>query len=598
MGAPILGHEQEIRFRDGTSRWIYGNTVPLFDEQGKVSQVVAAFVDVTDRRAAQEALRLSEERLRLMAEQVPAILWTTDSELIITSCLGAGLTGLGFKPGELVGRKLEAFVGEEDPAILAHRRAIDEGVPVRYEGVYGGRYFQSYVDPLRDARGIVVGLVGVGLDLTERKGAEDVMTRDLAVARRLNAVGEECSRPSGDFGQCLDVILAAAIELSGAQKGNIQLLDPQSSTLRIVSQQGFGEEFLKCFEKVEVGDSSACAGALASGKRVLVEDVEASPLFAGQPSLAVLQRAGVRAVQSTPLLSVGGKIIGIVSTHFSQPRRFDGLDLVWLDLLARQAADYIARRRAEEDIHALNTSLEERVRARTADLTQALRELETFSYTIAHDLRAPLRTMRGFSEILLGDYGSKLDDEGLDAAKRIVDGVKRMDALTNDLLAYGRVAQAAIVPEELDLDAVSNEVLRGMEAEIKASSVRVEIRRPLANVRASRSLLSQALGNLISNACKFVLPGRTPEIEIGTVRRGGRVELWVRDRGIGIEKHHQSKVFGMFERLEPGRFPGTGIGLAIVRKAAERMGGTAGLESEAGKGSRFWVELPATDGAP
>jgi signal transduction histidine kinase/CheY-like chemotaxis protein len=250
---------------------------------------------------------------------------------------------------------------------------------------------------------------------------------------------------------------------------------------------------------------------------------------------------------------------------------------------------------AEAEIRALNASLEEKVRERTARMSEALRELENVSYTIAHDLRSPLRAMRGFSEILLEDVGSRLGVEARNAAIRIAEGTLRMDELTRDLLEYARVAQAPAALEPLDLDVVAAEVLSGLEEEVRSCSASVEVVRPLGRALANRTLVSRALGNLLSNACKFVEPGQKPHVVVGTGKDGGKVTLWVRDRGIGIDPPRQSKLFGMFERLEPGRFPGTGIGLAIVRKAAERMGGRAGVESELGKGSRFWIELQSPE---
>jgi PAS domain S-box-containing protein len=259
------------------------------------------------------------------------------------------------------------------------------------------------------------------------------------------------------------------------------------------------------------------------------------------------------------------------------------------------ARDISERKKAEDEIRRLNATLEERVKLRTAELSRALSELESFTNTIAHDLRAPLRTMRGFSEVLLEGSESSLGPEAKDAARRIFEGAKRMDDLTKDLLAYGRVAQAPIEPEDVDLDQVAHELLRTFEGEIRSSSASVKVARPLGRARGSRTLLSQALGNLFSNACKFVPPDKHPEVEVGSERRNGRLRVWVRDRGIGIEPRYQDKLFKMFERLEPGKYPGTGIGLAIVQKAAERMGGRAGVESEPGTGSRFWIEIPACE---
>jgi PAS domain S-box-containing protein len=605
-GTPIMGQELELRLPDGTSRFIFGNSVPILDAGGKVKQVVAAFVDVTERRAAQEELRRTTAFLRTIHDTTSELIFVRDRDGRLTYANAATLRTLGLSEGGLLTPLEPGPAGgasANDPTRANDLHVMDTGQSLTIEETYtvpdgSRRIFLSTKTPLRNEQGTIIGVIGVSKDVTDRKVAEECLAADLRALRRLNAVGEQCSRPGADFSACLDAILAASIELSSADMGDLQLLDPGTSTLRIVSQRGFSEEFVRYFGIIDSSQDTSCAEATRTARRVIVEDVQTHPLFAGRPSLEMIRRAGVRAVQSTPLLSSAGKVLGVISTHFRQPRRFGERDLDWLDLLTRQAADYVERRRAENEIRALNASLEERVKARTAELSQALRELEAFSYTIAHDLRAPLRTMRGFSEILLDEVGSRMGDEARDAALRVVEGTKRMDSLTRDLLAYASVAQAAVVLEPLDLDPLVDEVLRGFEAEIKAASASVDLIRPLGLVQASATLVSQAVGNLISNACKFVEAGQKPRIAIGSGTLGRTVRLWVRDNGIGIDPRHQPKLFGMFERLEPGRYPGTGIGLAIVRKAAERMGGRVGVESEPGKGSLFWIELPGTQEVP
>jgi signal transduction histidine kinase len=169
-----------------------------------------------------------------------------------------------------------------------------------------------------------------------------------------------------------------------------------------------------------------------------------------------------------------------------------------------------------------------------------------------------------------------------------------MDNLLLDMLAYSRLAGADIVPEQFALDEPVAELLALVEKEIRDRKISVEIKSPLGAVFAHVPTFKQIVTNLISNSIKFLAPDRQPQLQIFSTRTTGYIRLWIQDNGIGIAPEHHEKIFGLFQRLHDNQtYPGTGIGLALVRKGAERMGGRVGVESEAGKGSRFWVDLPA-----
>jgi PAS domain S-box-containing protein len=275
--------------------------------------------------------------------------------------------------------------------------------------------------------------------------------------------------------------------------------------------------------------------------------------------------------------------------------------------------DVTARKSAEEKILQLNGELENRIDA----LTEVNRELETFNYSISHDLRAPLRSMSGFAQALMDGEASKLGTQGADYVRRIANSARRMDTLLQDLLEYSRVARASMPPTSVNLDGVVGEIVTLREREIQETKANIEVKAPLGEVTAHLPTVQQILANLIDNALKFVGKDRAPHLQIWTeeVNRDGSpavkpqngaatgnpaasegqrsVRIWVEDNGIGIEKEFHEKIFGLFERLHPSHtFPGTGLGLAIVRKGVERMGGRVGLESQPERGSRFWVELP------
>jgi PAS domain S-box-containing protein len=231
-------------------------------------------------------------------------------------------------------------------------------------------------------------------------------------------------------------------------------------------------------------------------------------------------------------------------------------------------------------------------------LASALREansaMESFAYSVSHDLRAPLRAMWGFAEALEEDYREKLDEQGRRYTKLVMDAARRMDELIEDLLAYSRLSRTEMELAPVDLEATVREVVHEVCTGDRRCMKSITVAAPLPSVIAHHPTLVQMLSNLLSNALKFVPPGTRPQVRVFAELRDSRIRLWVEDNGLGIAPEHQTRIFLPFERLHgPGPYPGTGIGLAIVRKGVERMGGTAGVDSELGRGSRFWIELPA-----
>jgi PAS domain S-box-containing protein len=235
--------------------------------------------------------------------------------------------------------------------------------------------------------------------------------------------------------------------------------------------------------------------------------------------------------------------------------------------------------------------LESLVQQRTAKLRETIGELEAFSYSIAHDMRAPLRSLQGFSDILLNDYGDKLDSDGQRFLKRIAASAGRMDKLIQDVLNYSRVVRGELPLETVDLDALLHEIVDTYPA-FTSDKADIVLQRPLPAVLGNEAMLTQIVSNLMGNAVKFVAPGVKPQVKIWAEERASHVRLYVKDNGIGIEPDQHEKIFSIFQQVNKD-FEGTGIGLAIVKKAIERMGGKVGLQSELDQGSTFWIEIQA-----
>jgi PAS domain S-box-containing protein len=279
------------------------------------------------------------------------------------------------------------------------------------------------------------------------------------------------------------------------------------------------------------------------------------------------------------------------------PRRDDHLTLVqWVGSatdIDEQRRAYAELADARERLKSHADDLEARVRARTATLREANAELEAFTYSVSHDLRTPLQFVRGFAEAIRGDAGDSLSADNRDYLQRIIRAATRMDAIIQDLLAYSRLSRSEMQLVELSLDDMVADVLAHHHAMIRQTGAAVTVDRPLPTVSADKTGLYQALSNLVSNALKFSRPGESPRVRIRAEAAEGATRLWIEDQGIGIDPRHHERIFQLFERLHsPAEYPGTGIGLSLVRKAVQRMGGRCGLESAPQLGSRFWIEFP------
>jgi signal transduction histidine kinase len=251
------------------------------------------------------------------------------------------------------------------------------------------------------------------------------------------------------------------------------------------------------------------------------------------------------------------------------------------------------RRRAKEALAELNAELETRIEARTAALHAKSRELETFAYSVAHDLKAPLRGIDGYSRLLLEEYSKSLDHEGQSFLQTIQDSTDEMNQLIDDLLAYSRLERRELKTDRIEVAPIVNSLVEEKKREAAERPVDFEIDVNGATVLADASGLSQALRNYLDNAIKFTRNVADPHIEVGSKENPESCLLWVRDNGIGFDMKYHDRIFDIFQRLNVAEeYPGTGIGLAIVRKAMERMGGRAWAQSEPGHGATFYLEIP------
>jgi len=251
------------------------------------------------------------------------------------------------------------------------------------------------------------------------------------------------------------------------------------------------------------------------------------------------------------------------------------------------------RRRAREALDRLNAELEERIAARTAALNAKTRELETFAYSVAHDLKAPLRGIDGYSRLLLEDHATDLNDEGRTFLQTIQGSTDEMSQLIDDLLEYSRLEQREFKPDQVELGPLVTSVVEQKKREATDTAIEFIVDVNGGSVVADPNGLIQSLRNYLDNAVKFTRKVSHPRIEVGSKETAQNHVIWVRDNGVGFDMKYHDRIFNIFQRLNTGEeYPGTGIGLAIVRKAMERMGGRAWADSESGRGATFYLEIP------
>jgi len=416
---------------------------------------------------------------------------------------------------------------------------------------------------------------------------------DLKAMRRLNEIGTRCAKDGDDVNGCLKEILNVAVEISAADKGIVQLLDAETGALTIAANSGFEEPFLSFFASVEDGES-AWRAAMDSHRRVIVEDVTNHELFAGKPSLQTLCDAGVRAVQSVPLLSSTGKLLGVISTHFSDPHRPSEQELRLMDLLARQTADYLERKRVEEEReHLLSREHELRETAEEAN-----RLKDEFLAIMSHELRNPLNVILGYAELLLRSK----EIEGSASLQRMADAVKRnavaQSKLIRDLLDLSRLRSGKL---ELNRETVSPvtsienaiETVR-MDAANKEITIEVDAPDDLLFVQADPVRLEQIIWNLLNNSVKFTPKGG--HITVRLEEDANKIVLTVSDNGQGIDTSFLPHIFEIFRQADAGTNraqAGMGIGLAVVQQLVELHGGSVSAHSAGpNKGATFTIKLP------
>lgn len=384
-----------------------------------------------------------------------------------------------------------------------------------------------------------------------------------------------------------DIALVGAMRATGAERAAILLFD-EAGIARFKAWIYLSDTY-----RAAVEGHSPWSRETANAQPVLVPDIRLDKGLAKYGAL--FDEEKIRALGFIPIPGTD-QLLGKFMLYFAEPHEFSPQDIEIAQIVANDVGFAMERKRAEETLRGLNARLEERVRLRTADLEKANRELEAFSYSVSHDLGAPLRSIDSFSALLAESALGKLNTEEHEFIDKVRGSARQMADLIDDLLRLARVHQNPLVRCETDLAGISTRHLARLQALHPKRSVSVAYEGLVeAKLKASvdPDLADMLLGCLLDNAWKFTEPVAETRITIGQVAPPGRpATFFVRDNGIGLDMQYASKLFGPFQRLQGGsQFPGTGMGLAIAARIAERHGGSIWVEATPGEGATFFFTL-------
>lgn len=430
---------------------------------------------------------------------------------------------------------------------------------------------------------------------------------ELADARLLHRLSIELIQEDGTAG-LYKKIVKAAVTIMRSQYASMQMLYPDTDNgtvgkLRLLASSGFSPEAEKFWEWVYYHTGSSCGAALRAQRRVIISNFETCEFMQDAPTLPIFLEAGIFAAQSTPLYSRSGKLLGMISTHWSYPHKPSERHLYLLDVLARQAADLIERtqtaealKKSEDRLRSLAAQLEERVSERTKELQRSNADLQQFAHVASHDLKEPVRKIRTFGLRLKQELNGHADENTKLYTEKILESANRMSTMIEGVLNYSSLNSLDQKTEPVDLNKVLADITNDLEVLIHQTGALIHSD-PLPEVEGIQVLLYQLFYNLINNSLKFSKQNQTPVIKItchtDCTHGSDYAKITVSDNGIGFDAEYNEEIFKTFTRLNSKtKYDGTGLGLSLVRKIVERHHGTIEASGVPDHGATFTVTLP------
>lgn len=580
-------YDFRIRRRDGSYFWALVSTTPVFDTTGRYAGVLGMISDITKRKEAEEALKISEERFRSLVETTSDWVWEVDENAVYTYASPKVRDILGYEPREIIGKTPFDLMPPEEAKrvagifgpIAASRRPVEllENINIHKDG--RRITLETSGAPLFDSEGRFNGYRGIDRDITERKRAIDALIEseaNLANAQRIARIG------SGEWCFETDEIRWSdeMYRIFGVEKGTPVTFETFISKVH--------PEDVDEVKRVRADSLSEKKG-YSHDYRLLLPDgterfVRGNVEMFKDPSNGAIKFTGtVQDVTEikraeTELRKYRERLEDLVEERTAE----------LTEVNEQLRLEINERKKAEKKVTRLNEDLSHHV----IRLEEANRELEAFSYSLAHDLSAPVRIINGFSNMLLKYYGDKLEGEGKHFIETITSNSLKMGRFITDILNLARLARKEIRFTEVDMNRLAESIF----AELKHCEPERDIElvlNPLPPAYGEMTMLSQVFSNLLSNAVKFTRPRDKAVIEVGGRTEGGENIYCVKDNGVGFDMKHRSRLFEVFERLHlEDEFEGTGAGLAIIQRIIHRHGGRVWAEGTVNQGAAFYFALP------
>lgn len=624
---------EEKYLQNGEERWIHTIKVPYTDTKNKIIGVLGVFEDITERKHAEKALKESEDKFRKAFKTSP------DSISLNRLSDGAFLEInegfekiLGYSQDKVIGKtSLELNIWKN----LKERKKLVTGLDEKgYAENLEAEFLSNKGEVIFGSMSATIietnnekAILSITRDITERKKAEEALLQSEATIRnKLKAILE----PEGDIStlELSDIIDAGVLESMMEDFYQITgmlgaVLDIAGNVLVAVGWQDICTKFHRCHPdtlKNCIESDTILSNGVPTGifkayhcknnmwdmvTPIMIGDRHVGNVFVGQffyddeiPDVELFRKQAQKfGFDETKYLAALDKVPRfskeVLNAGMQFYAKFAGIISTLSYSSIKQSRMLAEHKLAEEEIQKLNEELELRVKQRTTQLEDVVKELETFTYSVSHDLKAPLRGIDGYSKLLLDLYGGSLNEEAKSFLSTIRNSTSQMNQLIVDLLEYSRLERSQMRKEKIKIVDIVNVNLSSYNVELNSGNFKFKVNIPDIEIVADSKGLTIALRNLIENAIKFTKGKPEPVIEIGCEEKNTSYVISIKDNGIGFDMKYHQKIFEIFQRLHRIEdFAGTGIGLAMVSKAMQRMNGKVWAESTPGIGSIFYLELP------
>jgi PAS domain S-box-containing protein len=579
-----LPEEGEWTFirKDGERIPVNLSVTALWDKSGQITGFVGLTYDLSERKRAEAALAASEQQFRSLAENSPDNVVRYDRQCRARYYNPNMLQTLGIGPEKILD-KTPVELGADGPESYTEyeghiRQALKSGessdmeLTLHHPGGGISNHLIRFAAE-RDTKGDITGVLAIGRDITERKRVEDAL---LFVAQRGWQISGE------NFFDALAQFLGEKLDMDYVLIDRIDENLDMAETVALYAKGAITPNMRYALK------GTPCENVM--GRRLCVYPHGIQELF---PEDTLLPGMGAESYIGIPLWDSTGQPIGLIAVMGSKPLLDDAPVTQLLQLVATRAAAELERKRAEEEVRKLNQELERRVIDRTAQLEYANKELEAFSYSVSHDLRAPLRAIDGFSRILQEKFSDSLDEGDMHLIDMVRFNASRMGQLIDDMLQFSRTGRSEMTLSEIDMEKMVRELFEELRSTVAdVGKFQFEIGH-IPPARGDRAMMRQMFVNLISNAIKFSRTNESPTIKVGSSIKRDETIYYVKDNGVGFDMQYAAKLFGVFQRLHSvTEFEGTGIGLAIVQRIVNRHGGRVWAEGKVDAGATFYFSLP------